>query len=138
MDTSRRLQVRAVEEWTDLVIRAVVVWGSALMMAELIDHALIGLVSRPARVGIGLVAVVSLVGGFLWGGERWPRWRDAFLSWRYPIAMLLAVYVGYQWHAYDYTRSEEATFNEAVRRACAKSASCQKAAVEYLVGREID
>lgn len=138
MDASRRLERRAGEEWWDAVIRAAVVWGAAFVIAELADHALTGLVTRPARVGICSVVVFSLVGGFFWGGERWPRWRDSFLGWRYPIAMLLAAYVGYQWHAYDYIRSEEARLNEAARWACAKSTVCQKAAVDYLVGREID
>lgn len=121
-----------------MVVRAAVVWGSALMIAELANEALIGVLSRPTRVGIWLVLVFSLVGGFFWIGGRWPWWRDAFLSWRYPIAMLLAAYVGSQWHVYDYTRSEEARLNEAARWACAKSTFCQKTAVEYLAGREID
>ncbi|WKA26385.1 hypothetical protein [Bradyrhizobium roseum] len=108
------------------------------MIAELANEALIGLLSRPARVVVWLVLVFSLVGGFFWIGGRWPRWRDAFLSWRYPIAMLLAAYVGYQWHVDDHAGSEEARLNEAARWACSKSKVCQKTAVEYLAGREID
>ena len=67
-----------------------------------------------------------------WGGEKWPGLRESFYAWRYPIVIVLAVYAGYQWHGYDYARSQEARLNEAVRWACAKSPLCQEMAVEYL------
>ncbi|NOJ40905.1 hypothetical protein [Bradyrhizobium australiense] len=108
------------------------------MIAELANHVLTGLLPHPARVGIWLILVLLLVGGFFWGGEKWPRLRESFFAWRYPIAMLLAAYVGYQWHAHDYARSEEARLNEAARLACAKSSLCRKTAVDYLAGKELD
>lgn len=132
MDISGKPKESPGEAWWDLIIRAVVVWGTALMIAELTNHALIGVIPRGPRMLSCLILILLLVGGFFWGGETWPRLRDGFYSLRIPIAMVLAIYVGYQWHASDYAKSEEARLNEATRKACATSQLCQKRALGYL------
>jgi hypothetical protein len=123
------------EELFDGLVRGVAVWWPAYMISEGLNHILSEVVSRGWRINISIVVPLLFVGTIFWGGERWPRLRDAFYALRYPIAMLLAVYVGYQWHAHDYANSEEARLNEAVRLACTKSQSCPNTAVEYLVGK---
>ena len=136
MDASNNSIQGSGEQLFDGLNRGAAVWGSALTVGEAINRLLSEILSRGWRMGVSFLAAYLFVLAIFWGGEKWPRLRETFFAWRYPIAMLLAVYVGYQWHAHDYANSEEARLNDAVRWACTKSQSCQKTAVEYLVGRE--
>jgi hypothetical protein len=124
------------EELFDLTIKYVAFWGTAAIIERATDHLLSEVLSFGWRTSISLLAVLLFVVTILWSDKRRPDLRDAFLAWRYPIAMLLAAYGGYQLHVYDYGRSQEARLNEAARWACAKNDSCQKAAVDYILDKE--
>ncbi len=139
MDVSEKTPQRgSAEELFDLTIKYVAVWGTAIGIGEGINGLLSGLLPRGWRISISLLAAYLFVLIIFWGGSKRPRFRDAFLAWRYPIAILLATYVGYQWHAHDYGRSREALTNEAARWACSQNLSCKKAALDYLSDKQID
>jgi hypothetical protein len=123
------------DELLDILIRWAAVWGPAWVGGETINRLLLDILPRGWRMGISLLVPLVIVGALLPAAERWPRFGRAFFAWRYPIALLLAGYVGYQWHIYDYKESDEARLNEARRVACMKSISCQRAVVEYLTGK---
>jgi hypothetical protein len=125
------------EDFFDLTIKYVAVWGVALSLGEATNRVLHDVLPYGWRIIISLLAVYLFALIFFWGGTRRSGLRDSFLAWRYPIAMLLAAYAGYQLHIYDYGRSQEARLNEAARWACAKNVSCQKAAVDYLADKEL-
>jgi hypothetical protein len=134
MDASNKSIRDSGEELFDFVIKVVAVWGTALTMGTGLSHLLMDIASRGWRLAISSIVTLVIASALMQACTLWPRFGRAFYVWRYPIAILVAVYVGYQWHAYDYPRSQEGQINEATRWACAKSPSCQKAAVDYLVG----
>jgi hypothetical protein len=124
------------EELFDLTIKYVAFWGTAAIIERVTDHLLNEVLPFGWRTSLSLIPALLFVVTFLWSDKRRPVLRDAFLAWRYPIALLLAAYGGYQLHIYDYGRSEEARLNEAARWACAKNVPCQKAAVAYLFDKD--
>jgi hypothetical protein len=124
------------EELFDLTIKYVAFWGTAAIIERVTDHLLNEVLPFGWRTGISLLAALLFVIAILWSDKRRPALRVAFLAWRYPIAMVLAAYAGYQLHIYDYGRSQEARLNEAARWACAKNASCQKTALDYLFDKD--
>lgn len=126
------------EELFDIVIRYVAVWGTALTAGDEANRLLGDSISRGWRVGLSLLVIWVVVMTIFLSWEKWPRIGRAFFAWRYPISIMLAVYVGYQWHAHDYGHSREAKLNEAARWACAKSPSCQSAALDYLSDKDWD
>lgn len=138
MDVSKKPLRGPAEELFDLTIKYVAVWGTAAVIGEGINGLLSELLPRGWRISISLLAVYLFVLIIFWGGSKRPGLRDAFLAWRYLVAILLAIYLGYQWQAYDYGRSPEALISEAARRACAQNLSCKKAAGDYLSDKQID
>jgi hypothetical protein len=118
MQTSKKSVGGAAEELFDSAIKVVAVWGGAVMVGEGVNRLLMEILPRGWRIGISLVATLVVVAALLEGCGLWPRFRYAFFAWRYPIAILLAVYDGYQWHAHEFGRSQEARLNEAARWAC--------------------
>jgi hypothetical protein len=137
-DLATRNTPGAGDELLDILIRMVAVWGTGWMGGEIVNRLLLDVLPRGWRIGISLVVTLGIVAALLPATKLWPRFGRTFFAWRYPIALLLAGYVGYQWHIHDYKESEEARLNEAIRWACAKSQSCQQAAVNYLVGKETE
>lgn len=121
------------DELLDILIRWVAVWGTAWVVGEAINRLLLDVLPRGWRIAISLLVPLVIVGALLPAAERWPRFGKAFFAWRYPIAFLLAGYVGYQLHIRDYKESDEARLNEARRVVCMKNISCQRAVVDYLV-----
>ncbi len=139
MDVSEKTRQRGqAEELFDLTIKYVAVWGTAAVIGEGLNRLLSELLPRGWRLSISLLAVYIFALIIFWGGSKRSGLRDAVLAWRYPIAMLLTAYLGYQWHAYEFLRSHEARLNEAARQACAKNISCQKAVVDYLSDKSFD
>jgi hypothetical protein len=138
MDFSNKPLRSPGEEVFDGIVKAVAIWGTAWLIGEGTDQLLGTLMPRGWRDGISLLAAGLFLFTFFWSCHRRPDLREAFLAWRYPIAILLAVYGGYQLHIYDYGRSQEARLNEAARWACAKNASCQKAALDYSFDKGFD
>jgi hypothetical protein len=138
MDASNKSVRGPAEELFDSAIKVVAVWGTAVMVGEGINRLLMEILPRGWRMGISLIAVLVVASALMQGCGLWPRFRDVFFAWRYPIAILLAVYAGYQWQASDYPKSREGRLNEAARWACAKIPSCQSAALEYLSDKSWD
>jgi hypothetical protein len=89
-------------------------------------------------MSISLVVILVLAFAPLQAYVLWPRLARHLRVWSYPLVIVLAVHYGYQWHVYDYPRSEAGQLDEARRVGCAKSIQCQKAAVEYMTGRPLD
>jgi len=138
MEASNKPLRSPAEELFDLASKLVAVWGTAFMVVDGVDHLLREVLPRAWHISISLAAAYLFLLAFFWGGEKRPALRDGFLAWRYPIAMLLAAYVGYLWHAHDYGRSREGRLNEAARWACARNVSCQKLALGYSADKEFD
>jgi hypothetical protein len=136
MDISDKTLRSPGEELFDLSIKYLALWGSALAIEGVTNHFLRDLLPFGWRTSISFVAALLFGIAIFWSDKWRPDLRDAFLAWRYPIAMLLAAYGGYQLHIYDYGRSQEARLSEAARWACEKNVSCQKAAVDYLFDKD--
>ncbi len=128
------------EELLDGMITGVAVWGTAIGLGYAANIALsaIGLSHYGWRLGLSGIVTYLTVLSILLGGQKRPDLRNAFLAWRYPIAILVAGYVGYSLHSYVYSKSNEALVNNAARWACSRNQQCVHAAEQYLADKNLD
>ena len=128
------------EELFDLTIKYLAVWGTSAGIGSAVYTILrsANLLTYGWRLGISMLVTYLAVLTIFVGGSKRPDLREAFLAWRYAIAILIAVYVGYSWHADAYSKSNEALVNNAVRWACSRNQQCVHAAEQYLADKNLD
>lgn len=140
MQTSTKLPPRTpspAEELFDLAIKYLAVWGAGAGLGWAVYTVLhsANLFTYGWRLGMSMLVTYLAVLTIFVGGSKRPDLREAFLAWRYAIAILIAIYVGYSWHADAYSKSNEALVNDAVRRACSQNQQCVQAAQQYLADK---